>query len=663
MSGFDPDKFLSGAYDSKPKQAKADSFDPDKFLAGGYDTEKPSKKGSTGEEKAQTALENYGDTMTMGYLPQLQAGAEKVMTPILNVFTGNDVKSDGYIESRDKNRKRIEELSAENPKSAVAGKVAGILNQAPILAAKAVQGAGAAKKIYNAAKVGAAYGSAQNPGDIEGELSPVQLKDRAYNAGVGAVTGVVAQGLVEGAPVVAKAAKGAAGWLKEKAERAAFKALGPYARDALKAADRGEIEAIGRVLIDKGILKGAPNYETIAARAKEATGKTGAELEAIIEELSTKGDDLINASGGTRGTPAVKGMKAGAPEGGVDKELIAEHIRKKMINPNTEIPGVLEKNAKVEKAIETYLNNGKRFRGLSENERLKRSIGGEIKWDRLPGTEIPWEEQINRELYSATRQGSEDMAEAVASKVGGEMPEKFRDAKKTFGALSKASEIAEKRAAKEGVNRFISPTDYLTGTAGMAYGASQGDDFESKLTGAVMGAGVGLANRTLRTRGNPVVAKSLDAAADALLKIPKMAAIAKRNPELFNSVVQRLGIKRQQGAFESIPEQVEKLYLSAEAEQNGAEPKESADVPLKGYSKWAQSGATKLGLDPELAEKLMQSKEGKRLLIEASDLPEGSKKLESILNQISRGDQYGSGSSTSPETEILHHKRSPSSGR
>lgn len=55
-------------------------------------------------------------------------------------------------------------------------------------------------EIKAAAKTGAAYGALQNPGDVEEvNLILYQISDRAQNAAVGAVTGAVVQGGVEGA--------------------------------------------------------------------------------------------------------------------------------------------------------------------------------------------------------------------------------------------------------------------------------------------------------------------------------------------------------------------------------------------------------------------------------------------------------------------------------
>jgi hypothetical protein len=60
-------------------------------------------------------------------------------------------------------------------------------------------------------------------------------------------------------------------------------------------------------------------------------------------------------------------------------------------------------------------------------------------------------------------------------------------------------------------------------------------------------------------------------------------------------------------------------------------------IPKGGPDRWARTGAERLGISGLEAESLMQSKRGKQLLIEASDLKPGSKRLQSIKEQIQRG--------------------------
>lgn len=66
--------------------------------------------------------------------------------------------------------------------------------------------------------------------------------------------------------------------------------------------------------------------------------------------------------------------------------------------------------------------------------------------------------------------------------------------------------------------------------------------------------------------------------------------------------------------------------------------KDADRSPSGGPDRWARTGIEKLGIsDQATAERLLQSKEGKRLLIEASDLPPGSRALNRIKEQIQKG--------------------------
>ena len=68
------------------------------------------------------------------------------------------------------------------------------------------------------------------------------------------------------------------------------------------------------------------------------------------------------------------------------------------------------------------------------------------------------------------------------------------------------------------------------------------------------------------------------------------------------------------------------------------------DKPQKGPEKWVNTGASKLnqaGISQDIIESLRQSKQGRDLLIEASDASPGSKRMESVLKRIRTANQGG----------------------
>ncbi|MHB8484058.1 MAG: hypothetical protein ACYDBV_15280, partial [Nitrospiria bacterium] len=170
--------------------------------------------------KAMTALESFGNGLSLGYLPHLQALGEKIETPVLNYLTGKNVPTDDYLSARDANIQRQQQQMQANPKTALAGNIAGGLTtgiatmglMAPAAeagtAANVAKTASLASKVgqgvMTGAKVGATFGAIANPGDTQGEISPLQLSQRAQGAYQGAKFGALVGGA---APVVAEGFK------------------------------------------------------------------------------------------------------------------------------------------------------------------------------------------------------------------------------------------------------------------------------------------------------------------------------------------------------------------------------------------------------------------------------------------------------------------------
>ena len=151
---------------------------------------------------AQAALEGFGQTASMGYLPQLQAAAETGVDKLGEFFGVGPAAADaklreqgfklperGYVQARDENIARQEAQAKEHPGASMAGKGAGIAvtSMLPVGAAKGAASFGGAA--LRGAATGAAQGAAYNPGDVKGEVSPLQLEDRGKNALIGGAVG------------------------------------------------------------------------------------------------------------------------------------------------------------------------------------------------------------------------------------------------------------------------------------------------------------------------------------------------------------------------------------------------------------------------------------------------------------------------------------------
>lgn len=167
-----------------------------------------------------TGVQEFANAESGGYLPHIAAMSEPffdavtkpVIAPAVKYFTGTDISqtknapisqmipgSPAYIQARDENIKRMIQMAADNPKSALAGKIGGAI-VGSTLANAVMPGSGG---IGGAAEAAGTQAALMNPGDKPGEVG-LQLGDRVRNFGYGAATGAILQGAAEAAPLVKK---------------------------------------------------------------------------------------------------------------------------------------------------------------------------------------------------------------------------------------------------------------------------------------------------------------------------------------------------------------------------------------------------------------------------------------------------------------------------
>lgn len=448
---------------------------------------------------ANAALQGFGQGSTAGYLPQLQALAEPAASKIGDLVTGSDTYKDlpDYTTRRDQWSKMQADLAKSNPKSYMGGQLVGAGTTAVMIPGGAMAegaglGAGLAAKTAAAVGTGAAYRALQNPGDTPGEVDPLQLKDRAIN-----MSDPIAMGVDAAIPGAGKLATGIA-------ETKAYKALGPYARDSMKAMGGDRVKDIGRSVLDSGAFGWVPkSYESLAQNLKSLKGDAGQKLGDTVEQMAQK--------------------ESGSPIS-LSRSDIADNLEKNLISPETDAAGVASRNAKMQENISQFKRGGldPEVAGpiddqipLLQAEMKKRNVANEINFDRLPGADIPDNEVFNRQLLTQLRGGVEQGGEQLAQKTGFPVDD-FKNLKNQYGNLAEAQSISEKRNAKEFANRMISPSDYGTGMAGAAIGYSQGGSPEEKFKHAAMGATLGLANKGARLYGNQLMSRGMNTAGQVL---------------------------------------------------------------------------------------------------------------------------------------------------
>jgi len=564
------------------------------------------KQGTAG----QAALEHFGNAASLGYLPQLQSLAARLI-PDPNAGVDANLRAQGfdiqqpkdtYLSDRDANLKRLQQQAKDYPYASGAGSIAGALATAiPTTALAPINAASRMGRIVQAAKGGALLGALSNPGDKEGEVDISQLGDRARNALSGAGLAAGGQGAIEGLSAAAKAFTNLPKSLQARAEERAFKASGAMLRDYRKAAGQDKIKELGRLMLDEGMIKPGMSVSDIADAAAQLEEKRGSQLGKILEDLSNQ----EAASGGPQ----------------VTRDQIADGIRKRLIG-DAEIPSVIKNNKYFESLANDLQNKGAKDLSISELQKLKEAVGKQINWKRLPDADIPMEEQFNRALFGELKGALEDRAAQLAKDAG---RSDYVLAKKGYEGAKTIGKIASDQTLRQNANRFFSPSDYLTTATGAIAGAATGDDLESKLKNAAIGASLGIANKAMRTYGTPLVSVGLDKAGTLLAKTPLSAAGEIASPLL--DAAERGPLASTNALRMLSKPQLERAAVRSVA---GGEPP-------KGEAKWAQDGAKKLGLDDDTFQQALQSPKTKQLLIQASDLAPGSKALQRIKDQIQKG--------------------------
>lgn len=442
-------------------------------------------------------LEHYGNTATAGYLPHIQAGVEQLL-PDPNADLDAKLAAEGfsvtqpeqsYVASRDANIERLKLQAQQHPDAALAGDITGAIANA-LITSKILPGASAetaSAKIGQAAKVGAITGAVANPGDVKGEISSGQLGERLTNAGIGAGVGAVTQGAFEVGGKIVDKVKNLPSSFREYAEEKAFKSTGAMLRDYRKAYGEERINEIGRVMLDRGLLKPGYSFDDIVEAATKLKATEGENIGAMLKELAT--------------IESGKGLQKAT------REQLGDAVKGDLTQPSS-LPGVEDDNQIIGQLVDRFKSaEGGKDLGVTDLQALKEQIGDLINWKRIPGSDVPVKEKFYRSLYDKVKNELENRAESISKDVG---LKAYTGSKSAYRAASDIEKISADRSLRESANRFLSPTDYLTGGMGAAAGFASGDDIEGRLKNAAIGGSLALANKAARLYGNPIVAHTAD---------------------------------------------------------------------------------------------------------------------------------------------------------
>jgi hypothetical protein len=498
-------------------------------------------------DQLQTQLESFGNTVTMGHLPHIQAIFEKYLSPDAVAAVDEELRAKGfdvpersYVQARDENIARQDAQAKRNPESAVTGALGAMAVTAPIMSAvaggnAAVQGLGGFSRLRNAAGTGFAFGALQNPGDEAGVVNPLQGSERLSNAKFGAAIGTGGQAIGDGVAKIGSTIKNAPEMLDRLSKVKAFKAAGAMLKDFRAARGDKAAEEVGETLLNKNIVSAGDTIDDIYTKTTAAKNEAGQKIRNIYSDVKT----FLSNSAQNLKPKEQQLLQMTSLDGKVARTKITNRLNKFQQNK----AGATQVQGKIDSV-------------LAEIEKLPDDIGDWLEYRNSVDDLINYaKEQKDLPLYQQQLHGVRDeMTKMIQNRVRAvgkivkdpDMISNLRSTNKEFGQLATVERFAKDRVARDNANRFFSLGDRVTSSAGATIGALSGDTPEERIKNGLIGfvggriAGkYGRHSTAMAARGAQALGKALQKpAAFAKFGEPLIEA-AKRSPQEFQSLIQQ----------------------------------------------------------------------------------------------------------------------------
>jgi hypothetical protein len=410
----------------------------EKAQAAGDDAAVADLRDRLGITKTESALRGAAQSATLGFGDEIE-GLIQAALPVPG-DTGSFF--DRYRKWRDVSRTTDARASAANPKSSLAGGLAGAAVTAPALAALApapLAGAGlvarTAQGIKTAAPIGAVYGAGSSDATTIGGLAT----DSALGA---AGAGLVGGGVSAVAPPVAA-------WLKARALEYGRKALSGVGNSlsARKEISPRAVEAA----YDVGAIRPLSNVTGISERLETATDALAPQYGAVLRELEAAG---------------IVGPDAER----IARELLFDATQKRAASLGSKVPAMMEADA-MELAEKVAGQPDPRL-SLSAAEGIKRDLQDQARaeYAKIP-SKVSQEGDYKKQIAALMRREIEQEIDAQSA-LHPEAAAKFAPIRDRLAALYEAGGAAEEGAARAarrgplGMGGMLAATGVLSGGGG-----------------------------------------------------------------------------------------------------------------------------------------------------------------------------------------------------
>jgi hypothetical protein len=477
---------------------------------------------------------SFGNAASFGYLPQIEAATEPFIQGAVDFFSGDntddklkeqgfsfkEAPKDSYVQRRDRSIGELNQLNEENPLSSMSGGASGaIVNGIATgggltkLIGSAGKAATLGQRFGQAAKTGAAVGAIRNPSDTEGEVSPLQLKERVQNSAQDAATGAVIQGGLEVVKKVGEGVKGASKNIKTWSQNKALKSVGYMKKDFEKAFGKKKTAEIGQAIIDEKISGLGDDITDISKNSEAALKSSGKRIGQIYD----KADDITSLSQGD--------------VSGLNNDFIEESAKR--------LDGTIDGKAvasKMEDVLEVLRDNKNPTFG--QLRKLRSSIDDKINFAK-ESKDLP----LYQEELLHLRNKIQDLVKGKIGSVNPELSKSLVSENRKFSQFSDISKISRKKMAGENSNAAFGLRERISGGVGATIGGMIGG-----IPGAAAGAVLGTINTKLaRQYGTPFVAmtankvaRALEKNSNAIGKFSQPLIDSAKNPEKFVASINML---------------------------------------------------------------------------------------------------------------------------
>jgi hypothetical protein len=377
----------------------------------------------------------------------------------------DDAYSQAYLRARDEYRGDLDRAQAANPKSYLAGELAGaVMSPGP----KAAKGATGLAKAGQLAKAGAAYGAAAGVGygRAKGLEDPEQL---LMEAGAGAGTGAVLT------PAAGVASERIAPKLREMSQEAALRAVGLRGGIMSQLGRRGygsmaEARDLGQAALDLELIRPLRTVEDVAERASFAKSTTGARIENVMADAeagAAKRADAIRAAN----EAARASARPGAPtwDQPIPPEFDFADAQRAATNriqgPDGLTAEAVDRSGPALELVERMGRQGTMKPTFRAANQLKSDMYGGINYK----TDVPLSTQLQRQAVRGLRESIESQVENVTDSA---VADELRMANSQYGYLADLTDLS-REAGNRSLENQTKLWDPLTLSA-MASGAAAG---------------------------------------------------------------------------------------------------------------------------------------------------------------------------------------------